>query len=222
MNVKESLKHWVKEENPLVLMRRRKLRKQLTNISPTFICPNCIGGILYHDLGLQFRSPTINTMMHQPEFTRFVLNMDEYLQKELQFVPVPGYRCPCALLSDVIVHFSHYGTPEESEAKWKERITRMDPDNLFVFLEERDGLTREEIERVGKIKAKGLVVFTAHDYSDLPYTVQIKKYEQNGQVGNILKQNYWNGSREYEQYFDFVKWFNEADGGDYNVKNFCK
>lgn len=66
---------------------------------------------------------------------------------------------------------------------------------------------------------KGLVVFTAHKY-DLPYTVYIDKYNADGEVGNILRKNHLTESREYEKYFDFVKWFNEADGGNYDVSKF--
>lgn len=32
---------------------------------------------------------------------------------------------------------------------------------------------------------RGLVVFTAHDYCDIPYTRFIPKYQSQGTVGNI-------------------------------------
>ena len=52
--------------------------------------------------------------------------------------------------------------------------------------------------------------------------VDIPKYAKDGEVGNILKKNYLTGQREYELYFDFIKWFNEADGGDYCVEPYSK
>lgn len=96
MSVKETVKHLLSEKNPAAIRRRKKMREALTNTTPTFLCPNCIGGILFHDLGLQFRSPTVNLMMFQTDFVKFVLNMDDYLAKELSFFKHPEYDFPCA------------------------------------------------------------------------------------------------------------------------------
>ena len=38
----------------------RDCRRRLTNSDFTIIAPNCYAGIMYHRLGLQFLSPTIN------------------------------------------------------------------------------------------------------------------------------------------------------------------
>lgn len=214
-------KIWIKC-NPFAYCRRSIMRKELHNTDITFLCPNCIGGILFHDLGLRFMSPTVNLMMTQPDFVKFVLNMDYYLKQEFQFYDHPEYSCPCAYLGDISVHFTHYQSREEAENKWKARTTRIQKNRIFVFLEERDGLTKEEIIQLKKLKVKGLVVFTVNDYKDIPYTVQITKYKNDGEIGNILSRSFWDDSREYEHYFDFVKWFNEADGGDYDVSSFIK
>ena len=52
MSVKETVKHLLSEKNPVAIRRRKKMREALTNTMPTFLCPNCIGGIIFHDLGL--------------------------------------------------------------------------------------------------------------------------------------------------------------------------
>ena len=70
------------------------------------------------------------------------------------------------------------------------------------------------------VKAKGIVVFTCNQYPDLPYCVYLEKYHADGEVGNILRKNLIDDSREYEQFFDFVGWFNEADRKDYDVSCF--
>ena len=222
LSVKETVKHLLSEKNPVAIRRRKKMREALTNTTPTFLCPNCIGGILFHDLGLQFRSPTVNLMMFQTDFVKFVLHMDDYLAQELSFFKHPEYDFPCAQLGDITLHFTHYHTEEEAAQKWAERSARIDRDNLFIFLEERDGLTREEMLQLGSIRARGLVVFTANAYPDIPYALQIPKYAADGEVGNILAKSYWDDSREYEKYFDFVKWFNEADANAYPITNFRK
>ena len=134
----------------------------------------------------------VNLMMLQTDFAKFVLDLDHYLAEE------------------------------EAAQKWAERSARIDRDNLFIFLEERDGLTREDILRLGSIHARGLVVFTANAYPDIPYALQIPKYAADGEVGNILEKSCWDDSREYEKYFDFVKWFNEANNNGYPAENYRK
>lgn len=222
MNIKEKLRSWLTNKNPLAVHRRNCMRNRLKNTTPTFFCPNCIGGILFHDLGLQFRSPTVNLMMTQTDFAKFITNAEEYLKKDFQFFKHTEYDCPCARLGDVTVHFTHYKTEQEALEKWKTRAERIDWENVFVFLTERDGLTENEIRALADIHVRGLVVFTANKYADIPYTVHISKYEPEGEVGNILKQSYFNGRREYEKYFDFVRWFNEASGDNYDVRRFAK
>ena len=222
MNIKELIKKILYQVNPLAVRHRKKMRAALVNREPSFLCPNCIGGILLHDLGLQFRSPMVNLMMKQPDFVKFVTNIDHYLDQELCFFKKPGYSCPCAKLDDVTVHFTHYETPELAARKWEERKKRINWENLFVFASERDGLTREDIVKLGTVRCRGLVVFTARHYPDIPYAVQIPKYASEGAIGNILVKSMRDESREYEQYFDVVKWFNEADGAPYDAAEFRK
>lgn len=38
----------------------RRLRKRLKNIDFSLFSPNCYAGLIYHRLGLQFKSPTIS------------------------------------------------------------------------------------------------------------------------------------------------------------------
>lgn len=222
LNIKNKIKRLLATCNPLAVARRKQMRRKLKNTTPSFLCPNCIGGILFHDLGLQFRSPTVNTMMLQTDFVKFVLDMDGYLANELVFFQHPEYDFPCARLSDITVHFNHYKTEQEAAQKWKDRIGRIDRDNLFVFLEERDGLTPEQMKSLSELRVRGLVIFTANSYPDIPYALQIPKYQPEGEVGNILARSFWDDSREYERYFDFVEWFNYADGGDFDIEPFAR
>lgn len=198
------------------------MRRQLVNTTASFLCPNCIGGILFHDLGLKFQSPTVNLMMFQQDFARYVLRLEHYQNQKLLFYKDPSYSCPCARLDDITIHFTHYATEAEAEQKWIERSKRLNIDNLFVFLEERDALTYEQMQLLGKLDLKGLVIFTANKYPDLPYCLYLPDYEKDGEVGNILEKNRLDDSRRYEKYFDFVKWFNEAAGSGYDITPFSR
>jgi len=216
--MKTKVTKFLSKYNPLAIFRRKRMRKKLTNKTPTFLCPNCIGGILFHDLGLQFRSPTVNLMMLQTDFVKFVLDLDSYLSKDLVFYKHAEYECPCAMLGDISIHFTHYSSEDEARKKWVERSSRIDKNNMFVFLTERDGITEQEMRSLNELKVRGLVVFTAHEYPDIPYTVCISKYKDDGEVGNVLERSYVNDRREYEKYFDFVNWFNTADGNKETTK----
>ena len=56
-----------------------RYRKIFQNKDISIISMNCTGGILYHDLGLQFRSPTVNLFMRAEDFIKFCENLEFYL-----------------------------------------------------------------------------------------------------------------------------------------------
>lgn len=227
MDIKIRIANTLEAINPFAVFRRNRMRKRLQNHDMTLLIPNCGGGHLFHDLGLRFMSPTINLMMYQNEFLLFVLHLDDYIHNDLVFYKHDEFSFPCAELKadglpDVHIHFTHYESEQEAREKWDSRKKRINRDNMFVFCSERDGITKEDIASLSQLKVRGLAVFTCNDYPDIPYQVYIPKYHADGEVGNILQKHYLNDSKEYEKYFDFVKWFNEADGYPYDVRPFRK
>lgn len=225
MNSLDRIKNYIEKNNPIAQMRRKRMRKNLTNENITFLTPNCVGGILFHDLNLKFLSPTVNLMLNQKDFLQFVLNLDEYLNGEFEFYHDAEKAFPCAFLKGdgvpaINIFFTHYSTEKEALDSWNRRVERIKYDNMFIFIEERDGITKEDLLKLATLRVKGIVAFTCNNYPEIPYSVFISKYNKMGEVGNILARNYLNDSREYEKYFDFVKWFNEANGGTYNVSSY--
>ena len=61
--------------NPRRWYHKKKARNcNKENVS--IICNNCTGGIILHDLGLKFNTPTINTLFYSADdFIFFVLNI---------------------------------------------------------------------------------------------------------------------------------------------------
>jgi len=139
----------------------------------TLLCPSCMGGELFHDLGLRFCSPTINLMMLQTDFVKFVTHFDEYMAKEFEFFKHPEYDFPCAKLGDITVHFTHYKSKEEALEKWYARSARINRDNMFI-------------------------VFTAHPFPDIPYALYIPEFKEAGIVQYIQNINYPSEKRNYE------------------------
>lgn len=48
----------------------KKYKKNIQNKNFTIISSNCIGGLIYHDLGMQFKSPTINMYIKANDFIK--------------------------------------------------------------------------------------------------------------------------------------------------------
>ena len=60
-----------------VKIRSRKLQKfrtMLKNKDFTMLTENCLAGIVYHDFGMQFRSPLINGGFSTEDYIKFLQN----------------------------------------------------------------------------------------------------------------------------------------------------
>ena len=91
----------------------------LKNKDFTILSQNCIGSIMYHDLGQQFLSPTINMLFTPRDFLKFMKNPESYLNAELTFndtVSIP----PLGKIEDIEISFVHYKTADEAFKKWEE------------------------------------------------------------------------------------------------------
>ena len=68
-----------------------KMKKKLINRNFTILCNNCIGGIIYHDFDLQFKSPTINMFFHSLDFLEYIEHFEYYQNLPLVKIDNPGY-----------------------------------------------------------------------------------------------------------------------------------
>lgn len=197
------------------IISRFILRRRLKNKNFTILTDTCIGGVIYHELGLQFLSPTINLWMHDKDFYKFVNNLGYYLALPLKFVEgIENY--PTAYLGDILIHFNHYKTNEEAEAKWEERKKRINYDNLFIIASDRplnsNPVTYEDMKSLEKIKCRGKIVFSTRMYPDVPYIIHLPKDKEGDFVNtymldktNILHRWKW------EKVFDYVSWLNNGN-----------
>lgn len=65
------------------VINRNKLRKRNTNKEFSLFAGDCMGGYIYHQLGLKFKSPTINLMILQPDFYKLVSDLEYYMSLPL-------------------------------------------------------------------------------------------------------------------------------------------
>lgn len=77
----------------------RNNRVKLFNQTPCIIASNCNGGIIYHDLGLKFLSPTINLFFYPQDYLKFIMNLDHYVKAQLcPPIVVENNRYPIGIL----------------------------------------------------------------------------------------------------------------------------
>ena len=205
---------WQKNREKLNQEARKKLTEQARTAS--IISCNCTGGILSHDLGLQFLSPTVNLFMPAEDFIKFCENLRGYMAID-QFTPcedveVIGDRnYPVGHLGDLTVFFVHYHTLEEAQEKWNQRKARINWDNIVVLGTDRDGVTKEIKDRFEKLPYKK-VMFTHLPDESHKSCFYLSGFEKDASVGIITDHTTWNGTRPVDQ-FDYVKFLNEEFRG---------
>ena len=150
-----SFKEFIKKYNPVYKHVQKKRRNVLTNKNFTILCSNCIGGIIYHELGLKFLSPTINCRMDSPDFIKFILNIKYYLECKLEFIETDN-AFPVAKLDDIKIYFVHYLTEQEAEKKWNERKKRINWENVFILTNDLDNVTQKELMELKKVTWRNL------------------------------------------------------------------
>lgn len=126
----------------------------------TIISNNCTGGAIMHQLGMEFKTPTVNLQILPEEFPTFCRYLKYYMKQDLveykdinskheiylrhMFGGVPNM--PYGMLGDIIVCFQHYDTFAESKEKWDERKARIDYDHIgYIFHARDDGYLYEAI-----------------------------------------------------------------------------
>lgn len=181
------------------------MRKRLKNQDFTILCSNCIGGTIYHRLGLQFRSPTVNLWMHQRDFLQLAANPD-LVYGELHFIH-SDCDYPVAELNGITIYFNHSKTEEEARCSWERRAKRINRDNIFLILYDREDITEEDIRAFGQIPCRGRLVLSNREYPHIPYVKTMKP--SNRLFGQQFIDRDWLGFRTFEKHFDYVSWLNQ-------------
>lgn len=191
-----------------LLYKKIKYMK-IKNPDFSIIASNCVGTMIYHDLGLPFRSPTINLTIDMNDFVKFAENLKWYLEKEI--VEFEGENeCPAGMLGDIKINFVHYGTFEEGRTKWEERIKRINWEHLFVIGSERGGCTYETMQRFDKLPYSNKVILTHVEYPEIESAYCIKGFEEREELGKILDFKEQFLKRRYLDDFDYISFLNSA------------
>lgn len=98
------------------------LRRRVKNRRFLLIASDCNGGLLLHDLGMQFTMPTVNMAFHR--FEKLCTHLDEYLAMTPVPMDAPERSYPMFTLGEAVIEGTHYKSREEFLAAWERRLQR--------------------------------------------------------------------------------------------------
>lgn len=192
---------------------RINLKNRLINRTPTLICSNCTGGVLYHWLGLKFQSPFINLYMTNNDFISAMENFDKFISTDIIEEYDSGKNYPVGIgYGGCRIHFMHYNTFQEAKQKWDERKQRIDKDNMAIWLTNfnSDNFGRvaecELVKRFNKLPFRNKLIFSGHKI-DAPNVIWLKGYNKVEHKYNIFRTQNIFGKRWIDQ-FDYVSYLN--------------
>lgn len=190
----------------------RKQRKKLKNKDITIICNNCVGGIIYHDLGLRFDSPTINLTVK--DYPTFVEHFEHYVKCELvEDATDEECKYPKGILKsdqypNIHLLFNHYHSFTDAKEKWEERCKRIHFDNIFYLMECYDDMYPEEFNDFCRLPyAPNRVILTHTPHPEIKNAFYVSCYQEKFEWAKILKQKRLSGKRYLDE-FNYVAFFN--------------
>lgn len=207
-----SIKHYL---NAFAYRIRKKLKQQrfqgLVKQNPQFnpnltlLSNNCLGGVLLSEVNLPFNSPFVNLYLKPSDYLKYIQNISFYQQQPLTFIKTEQ-SYPVGQLADLTLHFMHYHSEQEAQNAWQRRTERMNLDNLYLILIERDGCTYGDLKTFEKLPYPNKIMLTHKHYPEFKSAKYISSIaDQTGQVGDILEYSGLTGKRYYDQ-VDFIQW----------------
>lgn len=148
----------------------------------SIICSNCWAGVVYHYLGLEFMSPTINMFFRVEQFNKFAGDLNYYLRQPVR------YKCmrfnqelhinyPVGLIDDIELHFNHTTDFELAVKLWNRRKQRVNYDNLLIV--SYSEFDEEVVKEFEQLDFKSKIIFTALQ-TKIPSAVRLNANDNGG------------------------------------------
>jgi len=192
--------------------RNRIDKIRLTDTNFSIITNQCMGGIIYHDLGLPFRSPTINLKILPDDFIIFIENLKEYLSLDITEVEDDSVNYPVGILEGshgpVTLWFVHYSSFDEAVNCWNSRKGRVNFDNIRVMMTIRDGCKQDTIDRYERLGYAHKVMFANEPHPECSCSVHSRLPSGKPLPGYISDVINVFGKRAYECGFDYIRFLN--------------
>lgn len=206
-----------------VLRKLTKLRYRARNKNRSFtlLSQNCIGGVIYNYLGLEFQTPTINAFIEDENFVKLAEDPEYYLSLpavpkcEMYTDPVdPSITYPIIAVGDIEICCLHSESCEAAVADWERRRKRVDLSNIYVI-----GNTwnlhgnPELISRLEKCGYPTVIFTNLPEYRGERFIALEEPFWKLDDRGilrpNITDEIPGSHKRYFEEKFDFVRWLNQ-------------
>ena len=190
----------------------KKRKSYLKNTNLSVFCNNCLAGCVLHDFGIKFNSPTVNLFLEFPDYIEFLKNIKHYVSVPIIDI-TKNSEYPIGWLANstgggIKIHFLHYRSFEEAKQSWTRRGLRINWDNLFFILVERDGCKYDDLQKFDTLPYINKVSIVHKKYKGINSQFVIKGFEKDNQVGNVMNFTGFFGKRIYDQY-NWINFFNK-------------
>ncbi|WP_081713027.1 DUF1919 domain-containing protein [Bacteroides neonati] len=183
------------------------LRRKNKNHDFSILSSNCVGAMVTHDLGIRLNSPTVNLFMYPSDFISFLENIETNLSASIEDITGDS-PYPIGLLNNSIpIHFLHYVSFNDAVNCWKRRAERVNLNNLYIVLVERDGCTFNDLKRFDALPYSHKVILSHKQYKNIQSARLIAGYEEQNEVGLITEYNGSWGKRHYDR-FNWLQFLN--------------
>lgn len=164
------------------------------------ICNNCTGAMVLHDYGIRFDTPTVNLFIWPKFYIEMLRDLSHYLNADIVDIS-NGNKYPIGLLDDKVrIDFLHYETFDDAVKAWKRRAGRIDLNNIYVVLVERDGCTYDDLLQFDKLPFKHKVALVHKEYPEIHCSYVIRCPQEKGLLGQIINYQGFFGKRYYDQF----------------------
>lgn len=131
---------------------------------------------------MRFLSPTINLFFKEPDFVRFVQNLEHYINTELKLVW--GEEYPIGYLDDILVYFMHYQNCSEAKESWEKRKQRINWNKIIVIATDMEGFNEYTWKLWEKISYPK-ILFSVTKQEDRG-VVTFPEYKKTGHVEDLI------------------------------------
>ena len=135
----------------------------------TLITNDCMAGIVYHDLHVQFMSPVINMFISASEYVKFLGNLQYYINLPFKEIHDNNFPYPLAKIGDVTLHLIHYKTIQEAEKKWRDRSSRIRYEKRIYVMNDRNNCSEEDYHKFAELPLpmdKKIFITVHRDWND--------------------------------------------------------
>ena len=155
----------------------------LKNQNGALICNNCTGAMVLHDYGFHIDTPTVNLFIRPKDYIELLSDLKRYIQSEIEDITCGNYY-PVSLLGGKIrIDFLHYASFAEAVEAWKRRTERIDYNNVYTMLVERDGCTHDDLLRFDSLPYSHKVMLVHKRYPDIKSSFVIDYLGEDGLLG---------------------------------------